>query len=94
MSVIETVECTTLVMEGREYPVTVTRRKGLDTYTAPDGRTILADAATFIDYGPKLGVTRNYTLHPETEPTDEERAENRAKLQAVVAKCLTEQGLW
>lgn len=93
MAVIETVERTTVTLDGVEYPVVVTRRKGLDTYV-DDGKTILADYATFIDYGPKMGVSRCYTLHPETEPTREEREANRRRLREVVAQCMVDQGFW
>lgn len=76
----ETVQQTTRSLCGRELPVIITRRVGLDTYTDPDGEPFQADEAVFMDFGPKLGVQRSYILHPETEPTPEERAAGRAMI--------------
>lgn len=62
MAVIETVEHLTRTICGKTYEVTITRREGVDSYIDltidPSGTPFLADAATFIDYGPKMGVTK------------------------------------
>lgn len=99
VAVFETVTHKTRVLGGKEYSVTITRRKGLDTYTERTERNgqiieeqILADEATFIDWGSKLGVTRNYTLHKDY--TEEERAAGRRHIQEVAAKILIDQGIW
>ena len=98
MAAIETVERETRTICGKTYDVTITRREGLDSYIDltidPSGTTLLADAATFIDYGPKMGVTKCYTMHKEVQPTEEERAAGRRHIQEVAVKCLIDQGIW
>lgn len=91
MAVTETVEHTVELSGGREYPVTITRRIGLDTYIN-NGKEIQADRATFYDYGPKQGVTRCYTLHKDYTP--EERAEGRRHIRAVAVQAMIDQGIW
>ena len=98
MAAIETVERETRTICGKTYDVTITRREGLDSYIDltidPSGTPFLADAATFIDYGPKMGVTKCYTMHKEVQPTDEERAAGRRHIQVVAVKCLIDLGIW
>lgn len=98
MAAIETVERETRTICGKTYDVTITRREGLDSYIDlaidPSGTPFLADAATFIDYGPKMGVTKCYTMHKEVQPTEEERAAGRRHIQEVAVKCLIDQGIW
>lgn len=93
MAVEVSTEHYTKVIAGKEYDVTVTRRVGLDTQII-DGEAVLVDEATFIDYGPKLGVTRCYIRHEEVEPTPEERADGRRRIQATVAQAMVQQGIW
>lgn len=100
MAVIETVEHTTRMCGGKEYPVVITRRKGLDTYidrsVTKDGKiyeeTIVAEAATFTDWGPKMGTTRCYTT--PTNYTEEEREAGRQHIRDVAIQCLYDQGIW
>lgn len=98
MAAIETVERKTRTICGKTYDVTITRREGLDSYIDltidPSGTPFLADAATFIDYGPKMGVTKCYTMHKEVPPTEEERAAGRRRIQETAVKCLIDQGIW
>lgn len=94
MAVKETVEHTFRTVGSREYPVTITRREGLDTYYDDDGKPFLADWATFIDFGPKMGVAKNYTNHRDTPYTEEEKAAGRRHIQEVAAWCLVDQGIW
>ena len=98
MAAIETVERETRTICGKTYDVTITRREGLDSYIDltidPSGTPFLADAATFIDYGPKMGVTKCYTMHKEVQPTEEVRAAGRRHTQEVAVKCLIDQGIW
>lgn len=92
--VVETVEVTERTIGGKLLPVTITRRVGLCEYIGPDGKPFLADEATFADFGPKLGVRRTYVMHPEVEPTEEERRAGREQLLEIAAQAITEQGLW
>lgn len=90
----ETVEVTERTIGGQLLPVTITRRVGLCEYIGPDGKPFLADEATFADFGPKLGVRRTYVMHPEVEPTEEERQAGRKRLLEIAAQAMTDQGLW
>lgn len=92
--VVETVEVTERRIGKELLPVTITRRVGLCCYRDRSGKEIMADEATVLDFGPKLGVQRSYLLHPEVEPTEEERAANRARLLEVAYRAMDEQGLW
>lgn len=92
--VVETVEVTEKTIGGQLLPVTITRRVGLCEYIGSDGKPFLADEAVFMDFGPKLGVQRSFLMHPEVEPTEEERAANRARLLQAVCQAMDEQGLW
>ena len=98
MAVIETVEHLTRTICGKTYDVTITRRERGDSYIdlplAPRATPSLADAATLIDYGPKMGVTKCYTMHKEVPPTEEERAAGRRRIQETAVKCLIDQGIW
>ncbi len=93
MVVIETVTHEIHCFGGKEYPVTVTRRKGLNRYH-DKGKEILADEATFCDYGPKMGIARSYTVHKEVPPAQAEREEGRGYIQQVAAQALIAQGVW
>ena len=93
MAVVETVTREVRILCGKEYQVTITRRKGLDRYI-DHGKEILADEATFCDYGPKMGTARNYTLHKAVQPTEAEREAGRRHVQDVAARVMSEQGLW
>lgn len=93
MAVIETVTHEIHCFGGKEYPVTITKRKGLDQYSER-GKDILADEATFCDYGPKLGTARAYTVHKEVPPTQAEREDGRRCIQQVAAQALIAQGIW
>lgn len=88
-----TLELTQRMVSGKMCPVSILRIVGLATYQAKD-REILADAATFIDYGPKQGVTSNYTLHKDQAPTEEERAAGRRNILETAVRALEAQGIW
>lgn len=92
MAVITTVETREYMEHGKKMTVTITRHEGLATYT-DNGRTFQAELATFMDYGPKLGVTRCYTP-PRASATEEEKARNRANINAVANRVLRECGIW
>lgn len=92
--VVETVEVTERVIGGKALPVTITRRMGLCEYIGPDGKPFLADEAIFADFGPKLGIRKTYVMHPEVEPSEEERRAGREQLLEIAAQAITDQGLW
>lgn len=93
MAVKVTVETVERVIGGKTYPVTITRRKGLDTYQE-NGKEILADEAVFSDYGPKMGISRSYTLHKDIQPTEAEREAGRRHIREVATQALIAQGIW
>lgn len=96
MAVITTVETREYMEHGKRMTVTITRHEGLATYTDKDkngGKPFQAELATFMDYGPKLGVTRCYTP-PRRPATEEEKARNRANINAVANRVLRECGIW
>lgn len=90
----ETIEHAERIICGKALPVTITRRVGPCEYTDGNGKTFLADEATIMDWGPKLGITRTYVMHPERAPTEAEREAGRAHILEVAAQAMTEQGLW
>lgn len=91
--VVVTVEEYETTVRKKPFTAKLYRREGLAKYIEPDGREYLADEATFYDSGPD-GVSRGYTKHKDVEPTEEERAENRRKLQKIVTQCMVRQGFW
>lgn len=92
--IAETVEDTTEVVSGKEYPLKITRWKGLHEITDLGGRTVLSDQTVFFDAGPKRGISRTTFEHRETPYTEAEREEGRRNIQRVVAQCMRAQGIW
>lgn len=91
MPYTETVEHTTETYNGREYPVTITRRRGVHTHVDSLGEH-LVESATITDAGPKLGVSTCYTLFREY--TQEEREAGRQKISEIVHQIMYRHGLW
>lgn len=89
----ETVKEHEVIVRGKPFTAKLYRREGLAKYIEQDGREILADWATFDDCGPD-GVSRAYTRHKEVEPTEEERAEGRRRIQEITTQALISQGIW
>lgn len=85
MPYIETIEHDTIHHNGKEYPATITRRKGLHTLTLSDGEEILVDLVTITDAG-KLGTSLAYT--PHRDYTDEQRAAGRKAILETAAYVL------
>lgn len=92
MAVTKTVEESVVTIGGKEYPMTVTRYVGLSTYIGLQGEEILADEATYTDFGPKMGGGWSYTLHKEITP--EENARARQQVAEVTTKAMIDQGFW
>lgn len=81
---------TTEVIGGREYPLTITRQKGLQKIEV-DGAMVPVVAVTIFDS--PLGRSRCYT-RAQSEATPEERAENRRRIQEVATQAMIDQGIW
>lgn len=81
---------TTEVIGGKEYPMTITRQKGLQEIEV-DGAVIQVVAVTIIES--PLGRSRCYT-RAQPEATPEERAANRRRIQEVATQAMIDQGIW
>lgn len=68
---------------GKDVPTTQIRWVGQHWCQMGDKEPYLADQSMIFDAGPKLGVTVCVTPHPETPPTEEERAATRARINEV-----------
>lgn len=88
-----TVETYMETVGKKTYPVEVTRLRSDEPwqYEVRPGAWELVDAVTIFDAG-KEGTSRVYTVHKDYTP--EQRAAGRKHIQEVLAKCMTEQGLW
>lgn len=81
---------TTEVIGGKEYPLTITRQKGLQEIEV-DGAMIQVVAVTVFDS--PLGRSRCYT-RAQPDATPEERAANRRRIQEVATQAMIDQGIW
>ena len=94
MAEIRTTKETYIETTGKKsYPVEVTRLRSDEPweYEVAPGQWKLVDAVTIFDAG-KEGTSLVYTLHRDYTP--EQRAAGRRHIQEVLAKCMTDQGLW
>lgn len=94
MAVVESVEKTERRLCGKDLPVIITRRVGLDTYIGTDGKSFQADEAVFMDFGPRYGVQRSYIIHPETPPTEAEKEAWKDRARAAATRAMIEQRIW
>lgn len=92
MAIEKTVEKSVVMIGGKEYPMTVTRYIGLASYIGIANEEILADEATYVDFGPKMGGGWSYTMHKKFPP--EELAAARRHIVDVATKCMIDQGIW
>lgn len=81
---------TTEVISGKEYPLTITRQKGLQKIEV-GGAMIQVVALTIFDS--PLGQSRCYT-RAQPEATPEERAANRRRIQEVATQAMIDMGIW
>ena len=81
---------TTEVIGGKEYPLTITRQKGLQEIEV-GGAMIPVVAVTIFDS--PLGQSRCYT-RAQPEATPEERAANRRRIQEIATQAMIDQGIW
>ena len=86
LSVIHTTE----TVSGKEYPLTVTRETGAREIEA-DGTPVRVTALTVFES--PLGRSRCCTM-ARPEPSPEERAAVRRRIQEAAAQAMIDQGLW
>ena len=90
--IIRTVEHDTETFGGKTYPIEITKLRSAEPFPYEHkGEVTLVDAVTITDAG-KYGVSVVMTVHRDY--TQEERRAGRRHIQEVLAKCMTEQGLW
>lgn len=81
---------TTEVIGGKEYPLTITRQRGLQEIEA-GGAMVQVVEVTIFDS--PLGQSRCYTrAQPDAAP--EERAANRRRIQEAATRAMIDQGIW
>lgn len=86
ISVIHTTE----VVGGKEYPVTITRQIGPQKIEVGGEMIQVVDLTIFES---ALGRSRCYT-RARPEPTAEERAAGRRRIQEIATQAMIEQGIW
>lgn len=85
-----TITHTTEVIGGKEYPLTITRHHGLQEIEAGGQLVKVVDVTIF--EGP-LGTSRCYT-RAMPEPSPEERAEGRRRIQKIATQAMIDLGIW
>ena len=85
-----TVTHTTEIIGGKEYPLTITKQIG-DQEIKVNGNAVRVTELTIFDS--PLGQSRCYT-RARTEPTPEECAAGRQRIQDVATHAMIEQGIW
>ncbi|MBD5149229.1 MAG: hypothetical protein HDT18_02355 [Oscillibacter sp.] len=81
---------TTETIGGKEYPLTITKQRGLQEITA-QGQPVPAEAVTIFES--PLGTSRCFT-RAGAEAPGEERAANRRQIQEIAARAMTDMGIW
>lgn len=85
-----TVTHTTEIVSGKEYPLTVTRQKGIQEIMV-SGKPVLVEAVTIFDS--PLGTSRCYTrARPEASP--EERAAGLRLIRETATQAMIDMGIW
>lgn len=85
-----TVTHTTEVISGKEYPLTITRQIGAQEIMVL-GKPVQAVEVTIFDS--PLGRSRCYT-RVRPEPTPEERAAGRRRIQEIATQAMIDMGIW
>lgn len=85
-----TVTHTTEVVSGKEYPLTITKQIGAQEIEV-GGKPVQVVEVTIFDS--PLGRSRCYT-RARPEPTPEERAAGRRRIQEIATQAMIEQGIW
>ena len=81
---------TTEMIGGKEYPLTITRHIGAQEIEV-DGKPIQVVELTIFES--PLGRSRCYT-RARPEPTQEERAAGRRRIQEIATQAMIDQGIW
>ena len=84
------VQHTTETVGGKEYPLAVTRQRGLQEVLV-QGQPVPAEAVTIFES--PLGTSRCFT-RAGTEASAGERAANRRQIQEMAARAMTDMGIW
>lgn len=85
-----TVKHTTENVSGKEYPLTVTKQRGLQEIMV-QGQPVLVEAVTIFES--PLGASRCFTrAMPEASP--EERARNLQRIKDVATQAMIDMGIW
>lgn len=85
-----TVKHTTEIVGGKEYPLTITKQRGLQEITVR-GETVLVEAVTIFES--PLGTSRCFTrARPKASP--EERDANLRRIKEVATKAMVDMGIW
>ena len=79
---------------GRMVHTVYTRRKGLHWVTDWEGIRRIACETFIVDSGPKIGTSFLFSEPPAVEPTEEERAANRAQILRIAAQNMVDMGIW
>lgn len=85
-----TVTHTTEVVSGKEYPLTITRQIGAQEIEV-GGKPVQVVEVTIFDS--PLGRSRCYT-RARPEPTPEERAAGRRRIQEIATQAMIDMGIW
>ena len=85
-----TVTHTTEVIGGKEYPLTITRQIGAQEIEV-DGKPVQVVEVTIFES--PLGRSRCYT-RARPEPTPEECAAGRRRIQEIATQAMIQQGIW
>ena len=81
---------TTEIISGKEYPLTITKQKGIQEILVA-GKPVLVEAVTIFES--PLGTSRCFTrVRPEV--SEEERAAGRRRIQEVATKAMIDMGIW
>lgn len=86
----KTVTHTTEVIGGKEYPLTITRETGPQEIEVGGEMIQVVDLTVFES---SLGRSLCYT-RARPEPSAEERAEGRRRIQEIATRAMIEQGIW
>lgn len=85
-----TVTHTTETVSGKEYPLTITRQVGAQEIEV-GGKPVQVVEVTIFES--QLGRSRCFT-RARPEPTPEERAAGRRRIQEIATQALIDMGIW
>ena len=80
----------TEIISGKEYPLTVTKQKGIQEIIV-DGKPVLVEAVTIFES--PLGTSRCFT-RARAEVVPEVRDANLKKIREVATQAMIDMGIW